>query len=469
VSYRRLLVAPAPDQLVAALLEATAAANRHFTILELDRGHWERFLDELADRREGRRQWSDTQRGDTARVALAWWTDHVGRRHVRVWGGSSRDGPQPVPTPSRHDPRPPLWHVHPERVFYREQEGQGEWRAVCACGVAGPPEAIAWMGTLCGPCHDRREEGQPAAEEVPGGGFTHQGAAAPAFSADGRLLAAVLAPAADQALVRVHDLAAGSHRDLPATREEPQALAFSPDGALLAYTDGPTRVLVHDLSADESALDFEEEFEVGTLAFAPDGQALATGGPGGWHLRRRPPPSRDWWLVDGGDRTVTALAFSPDGQRLALGMGGGLAVARPERGEEPRAVAGDFDPDGRIDQVAFWPDGRHLACVSCAFWGPNALHLFALEGDDFRQAALHPLPDAGRSLLGPDGRLLAVIPRQGGVVRLVEVATAREVGGVGWDVQENLQHAALSPDGRTLALVDRRGGLRLVPWALLLA
>src|SRR5436309_1692750 len=90
--FNLLLVAPTPSRLVDALLEATAAANHEVGLLPLARNHFEELLPQLRAQREGRRQWSDAGHGDTARVALSWWTDHVGRVHYRIVAGSSRDG-----------------------------------------------------------------------------------------------------------------------------------------------------------------------------------------------------------------------------------------------------------------------------------------------------------------------------------------------------------------------------------------
>src|SRR5690606_13073978 len=94
--------------------------------------------------------------------ALAWWTDHAARRHVRVKARRDRfnrlsrehlfDG--------RRSPRPPLSIVYPRPVFW--QEGRQRLLAVCPCGVWGEPEAISWMRTCCGPCNDRREAGGEA-------------------------------------------------------------------------------------------------------------------------------------------------------------------------------------------------------------------------------------------------------------------------------------------------------------------
>ena len=108
-----------------------------------------------------------TGRGHLDFVSLAWWTDAVGRRHVRVEGESGREhrGASP-PLPNNEDPRPPLAHVYPDRLFRRQRAGVDVWLAACACGATGLPEALAWMGPCCGPCHDRRQE-QDGAHRAP--------------------------------------------------------------------------------------------------------------------------------------------------------------------------------------------------------------------------------------------------------------------------------------------------------------
>src|SRR5262249_38712384 len=97
-------------------------------------------------------------------VALAWWSDLVGRKHHRVVGRCGSFN-----RPMLHnllcpfgEPRPPLWFVYPDHVFLKRDGERRVACALCACGAFGSPEQLGWMGPYCDACHDRREDGQVA-------------------------------------------------------------------------------------------------------------------------------------------------------------------------------------------------------------------------------------------------------------------------------------------------------------------
>ena len=59
-----------------------------------------------------------------------------------------------------------------DRIVFLGPQAQGvvrRWLPVTCpgCSLCDRPERIGWMGSLCGPCHDRREEGVPVNTAVP--------------------------------------------------------------------------------------------------------------------------------------------------------------------------------------------------------------------------------------------------------------------------------------------------------------
>src|SRR5262249_36437685 len=69
---------------------------------------WDAILTEILANGEGR---SQIESGDSCEpgvgsVSVAWWTNHVGSKHVRFCRGDTSAG---------WHPRPPLWHVFPTR------------------------------------------------------------------------------------------------------------------------------------------------------------------------------------------------------------------------------------------------------------------------------------------------------------------------------------------------------------------
>ncbi|WP_434415001.1 WD40 repeat domain-containing protein [Nannocystis pusilla] len=181
------------------------------------------------------------------------------------------------------------------------------------------------------------------------------GAAAAAVSVD-RARAALAVP--DGA--RLIDLADGTSRPLTGHRGSVTALAFSPDGQLLA-TGAADRTARLYRTGDPSAAPRElgpHSGSVTVLAFAPDGQRLATGS---WDRRVR------IWPLDGGAPTileehsgpVRALAWRPDGAALATASDDATVRVWPLDGrDEPVVLTGHQGP---VRALAWSPGGPHLA------------------------------------------------------------------------------------------------------------
>src|SRR5436190_22890639 len=139
-AYNRLLARPSRAELLECLGEATAAANEHMALLDIDRDEWESILPTLRDEAEGWRRRRETLYGFWAEVVVAWWTDHRQDRHYRVRGGDWHLGGPSLLASADADDRPPLWHVYSERMFQRRRHSRFPYVAVCGCGEVGPPE-----------------------------------------------------------------------------------------------------------------------------------------------------------------------------------------------------------------------------------------------------------------------------------------------------------------------------------------
>jgi hypothetical protein len=157
----RRLTETRPDNLALALVTAVRTVNnRRASPLPADADVWRRAAAELTGP-EGWRWWATDASGlrYRGRVDCAWWTDSLGRRHYRVVGQVLADYDRIAPIAFEGD-RPPVWRVFPEHLFLRQTAGGWELLAACACGAVGRPEALAWAGDVCGPCHDHRLEGR---------------------------------------------------------------------------------------------------------------------------------------------------------------------------------------------------------------------------------------------------------------------------------------------------------------------
>src|SRR5262249_18184031 len=101
------------------------------------------------------------------------------------------------------------------------------------------------------------------------------------------------------------------------------AVAFSPDGAILASADARS-IRLWETSTGKELRAIESEHGVSTVAFSPDGKKLASGeydsDVAGWVVRlREVPTGKEIGQWAGHRNTVSSLAFSPDGRTLASG------------------------------------------------------------------------------------------------------------------------------------------------------
>jgi hypothetical protein len=140
------------------------------------------------------------------------------------------------------------------------------------------------------------------------------------------------------------------------------ALAFSPNGRLLASVDADGWFTVVKVANGDVLLDeIAHPGGIYTLAFSPDGNRLATGGADCclrvWDLNKKEPALRRL------SAPVAAVAFSPDGKMLAAGTYDGDVSLFSLPGFEVRSFPG---LSGRVTSLSFSPDGATLAVGGAA-------------------------------------------------------------------------------------------------------
>jgi WD40 repeat protein len=255
------------------------------------------------------------------------------------------------------------------------------------------------------------------------------------------------------------------------------ALAFSPDGSLLAaggdrdvrLFDSATGKLRHELTSDAGW--------ICTLAFTPDGRRLVTGRCD-WGFHRGHdwprPPGRGaepcaWtvWDVASGRalRTVSAegrmlsLAVSPDGHALACGIGREVRLYDLDADAPPRVVT---THDADVTSVAFTPDGAAVVSGS----HDHSVRCTGLRTGAPAWRAPGYFEQVNSVALSADGALLATGSGDGrvmwsklqpgakqagpGAVRLWDARTGRLLRRLG-DPAEQVMAVAASPDGRHVA------------------
>ena len=153
-----------------------------------------------------------------------------------------------------------------------------------------------------------------------------------AFSPGGRLVAAT---APNNQFVRVWEVATGKEQYTLRTDESCFGVAFSPDGAYLASSDGAS-VRIWDVRGQPRALLRGHAGWLLRVVFSPDGRRIASAGSDRTIKIWDWPSGQEIVTLRGHSDIIWALAFSPDGKRLASGdQDGFVKIWDADRGPEP--------------------------------------------------------------------------------------------------------------------------------------
>jgi WD40 repeat protein/tetratricopeptide (TPR) repeat protein len=253
-----------------------------------------------------------------------------------------------------------------------------------------------------------------------------------AFSLDGRRVATASHGLAnelrDSALSVIHlwDAATGRPLAPPIWQDQwVSALAFSPDGRVLASGDYALTVRFWDAATGQPAgVPIPQGGVVFSVAFSPDGKTLAVGtvNPAKearlWDLATGRAlgiamPHKDW---------VVDVAFSPDGRVLLTRSHDSTVRLWNAKNGEP--LTGYLRHEG-LPAAAFSPDGRRLAAAGnledqARIWDAQTGRI--LPGATLSQGSL-----VTALAFSPDGTVLGVGCKDGSA-RFWDVATAKPLG-----------------------------------------
>jgi WD40 repeat protein len=481
--FDRRLVRPTHLHLVESLQEATTAANQGQELLELPPNHWYNLATTIRPEPEGHRSW--WAGGGAARMALAWWTDALARRHFRIW--ADHRAVSDWQARSREPERPPLWYIYPDRLFVRRRAQQEQLLAVCACGACDTPRALGWMGPCCRLCHDRREN-QPGGEEPRLTLRAHTGPVrALAFAPDGRTLASagevgltcspegeIATSTGDDWRARLWDVASGELLgSIGSAEEQLNALAFSPDGKTLATVSGERTLRLIDLDTRREWVSNQAPAGARALSFAPDGLALALVAEKEVEVWARATPSSPWLPIHNRAGAVGAVALSPQRGVLAVGDQAGRLELVEVTGNLPARPLCSSGPGGCTitRALAFTGDGRWLHSFHSPPLGKRADtfqgHLRATwnvewPGQQPQQSAWLSFPWTQAWTFSADAHWLAGLRKRS--LSLVATFTDRPPTTLEWAPNEPFTCIALSPDGEMLATGGQFGTVKLWPW-----
>jgi WD40 repeat protein len=280
-----------------------------------------------------------------------------------------------------------------------------------------------------------------------------------AFSPDGKYLAAP--PEESIGTLNVWNASTGQLTLSPATPHGQvwaPVVAFSPDSKWVAGCAG-SRVLAFDLKTGAEAFSFPVSEGTTKVLFNPAGGQIAT-------LSERLTPNGlllsveiCTWDVGTGRQLVRFdkpaggvkdLAYSPDGRHLAGASRDQVIVWDTATGRVVRRIKGHRVA---VEGIAYSPDGRRLATASAyesvRLWDASTgQQLLCLSGND------HPFVDTIFTCVAfsPDGRLLAA--GHDTCVRVWDAASGQELFSLRYEpIPRPALGLAFSPDGRRLAAV----------------
>jgi WD40 repeat protein len=294
-------------------------------------------------------------------------------------------------------------------------------------------------------------------------------------TASGRVVSEfrVLGLAGQDRWVRVFERATRSGRVVSESRQEIEmpGIVFSPDGRLLAVIGNEDRTCrVIDALTGAERFNIELDAVPWSVAFSPDGATLAVGiwgddttrlldatsGAERFRLKHKIAPNV---------QATHEAVFAPDSQTLAVihqndnwldawlfDLENGKEQARVDAGKSDWTDPGD-DGDYPLlmhHAVAFSGDGRHFAVGSVG--GGLARLLETSTGREVLRT------DLGEGYVGvafsPDGRYLAAASRNG-TVGLASIEEKRQIAG--WRHGAGVMTLQFSPDSRLLATASEDG------------
>lgn len=207
----------------------------------------------------------------------------------------------------------------------------------------------------------------------------------------------------------------GATRMLKGHRKRLTAVAYSPDGELLASTgqDRVVRIWDHRSGQMRAALFAGHRDWVWCVGWHPDGNQLASGGDDGavrlWDVRS----GERLFRLEGHAAGVRSLCWSPDGKLLASGGRDGRVVLWEVEGLQQLAA---WDFPGPVGSVSFDPHGKGLAVSGLFFSELRKLDGTTFQSFEVEGPAVMQVSGDGRVYVGDDTGLHVFDARRGGKV-----------------------------------------------------
>jgi hypothetical protein len=236
------------------------------------------------------------------------------------------------------------------------------------------------------------------------------------------------------------------------------ALAFSPDGALLAsgHVDGAVH-LWHMGTGEGYPVRMRHDAHVGALAFSPDGRTLASGGMDSslkvWdvHGACAGDPRRELYRQPSG---VTAVSYAARGSLIVTGHVN--RIVRVQDARSGRLISTLRGPEALVSLLCLAPDGKRLAVAS----QDRTIRVFDLESRE--QVGLlqgHRKPATSLAFFG-DGVHLATVALDN-AVQLWDLEAQSALAALWGPSQDSFAGVALFGGGDHIAVALADGRIRV--------
>ena len=222
-------------------------------------------------------------------------------------------------------------------------------------------------------------------------------------------------------------------------------LAVNGDASRVAVVCQQRRLLLWDPLTGDVAEASGHSDDIRAIAFSPDGALLATGSVDRTARLWDAATGAPFAVLDGHSNGVTAVVFSPDGKRVATASGGSFdSTARlwnVVRGSELHTLSGHTE---KLVAIRFTPDGGRIVTASAdrtaRIWDvPTAREITVLAG--------HAGPLTGLAITADGGRIAT--SSTDGTARLWDAVSGRELA-VLKGHEKGVTSLAVSPDGSLL-------------------